>query len=95
MPRILQSPLRLALLGSLVGAFLAVLTLAPAFWLSQSVGYLSHQQVLLQHPTGTPLEGVGSTRLVLGQQQPLRLGTAHSTSLASETLLSLFCNTNT
>jgi len=74
MPRTLQSPLRLALLGSLAGIFLAVLTLAPAFWLSQAIGYLSHQQVLLQHPTGTLWKGSAQLALSSGISSPFALG---------------------
>jgi len=69
-----QRPLLLALLGGLVGAVLALLTLAPAFWLSQTIGFFSKQQVLLQHPEGTLWNGSAQLPLSAGPNSPLALG---------------------
>jgi general secretion pathway protein N len=70
----LQRPVLLALLGGLAGALMALLTLAPAFWLSQAIGFLSHQQVLLQHPEGTLWRGSAQLALSAGPNSQLALG---------------------
>lgn len=63
-----------ALLGGVCGALFALLTLAPARWVSEAVRVLSHEQVLLLNPKGSVWTGSAQLALSAGAQSQGALG---------------------
>ncbi len=70
----LSTPSASALLGAILGALFALVTLAPALWISQAVKLLSHEQVLLLAPTGSIWHGSAQLALTPGPKSQSALG---------------------
>jgi general secretion pathway protein N len=63
-----------ALLGALLGGLMALITLAPALWMSQAVRLLSREQVLLLAPKGSIWQGSAQLALSPGLKSQSALG---------------------
>jgi general secretion pathway protein N len=63
-----------AISGALAGLLFALLSLAPAYWLSETLRSITHEQVLLLRPSGTVWKGSAQLALSSGPKSQHALG---------------------